>query len=1050
MTRITTIRKYVFRTAGIALAVLLLIVIGLWVFIATFDLEGQRARIQNLASQVLARDVRIDGPMHLSGSVFPRVSIESARIANPDWASNPDFLVVNRLEVEISLLALLRSKIVIRDVELTGVTVHLQRGRDKSATWIFKSGPKRESSSVVIPDIVALHATHVLILYYPPDRTSVAIKIEELQASLLRDRPVELRINGKIRDFPMSIELHGGTLASLFDPAKRWPFDASLDTDIGMIDFEGYIEDPLTFNGIDLIIASDKQKPHKSLLSGRSDVRLVDRYQAHLSMNRDAETYTATLAGEFYGFDLSRWYEQPQQQMKPSMKFREFKINAQGSGKSIGDILKTVAIDMTGSGIEYGSPMKEPEQKFYMARVDSLRAKSKRDSGIEVSARGTANRMPIQLRASLKKNVLYALWQGQDVPLDMNFQAKAASARFAGRMMKPLKAFSLAGQLSMKADGLGTIGALIGRKWPESAALGATSSVRFSDRTLAFSGVRGQMGSQTMGGEFTLRFENGIDLSLKAQTDRFNIHDVTQAGQIPDSLLFDMNELNLSIQGKGDSFKQCVLGGAWQITASKGRAGWQSKSGGDEYVFSLNDIRFDTHDEEPITLAAQGLHNELQFKLDAQAGRLEELLDAVLPYPLMLHIAGPGLSGSFQGTIKKPLADAAIVGDLNVKGRLPVIGHAVHVPLTREGTADLRGQLAVSRGDLRLTNVVVTTDGSVVNGDLFYQAGKSPKLTINSSGSSINLAPYLVKPAKPDQNASKSRAPGDRIMPDLTLDFGKQSKLAAVVEIKDLSINYKETPLAVANARVTAGNGVLRLDPLEFRSAIDNSSVQSRFEVNSSSQPGKAKFQLEAKNINFGDILKKLKITNEVAGTLDLNMNLNGQGRTLRQVIGSANGKTQIIADKGSVPKWVLDIWGGDLVRLVIPMTWLEDPLSDLNCAVGDFSWADGVMRSQTLLADTKRVTVAGEIVVNWQNEQVDGVFKPQPKDPTLFHLGTPIRLSGTLAQLKTASAESGMYRLGKWAIGLSSPAALIVLFGDTGAKEKNPCAALLKSPAHE
>ena len=240
------------------------------------------------------------------------------------------------------------------------------------------------------------------------------------------------------------------------------------------------------------------------------------------------------------------------------------------------------------------------------------------------------------------------------------------------------------------------------------------------------------------------------------------------------------------------------------------------------------------------------------------------------------------------------------------------------------------------------------------------------------------------------------------------------------------------------------------MDPLEFRSVIDDSSVSSRFEVNSSSQPSSARFELEARNINFGEILRKLKVTNEVAGTLNFNMNLNGQGKTLREVIGSANGETQIVADKGSIPKWALEIWGGDLVRLVIPINWLEDPLSDLNCAVARFNWEDGIMRSQTLLADTKRVTVAGEVVVNWQNEQIDGLFKPQPKDPTLFHLGTPIRLSGTLENYKTESAESGMYRLGKWAIGLSSPAALIVVFGDVGAKEKNPCAALLKTPAHD
>ncbi|MGA9032496.1 MAG: AsmA family protein [Sulfuricaulis sp.] len=1048
MARITTIRKYVLKTAGIVLAVLLLVVIAAWVFFATLDLESQRARIEKLASQVLARDVHIDGPMHLSGSVFPRVSIEKARIANPDWATHPDFLVVDRLEVQISLLSLLRDRFVIRDIELTGASVHLQRGRDKTATWIFKSGPKRESLSGAMPDIVALHAKNVSILYYPLDRPPVVISIDELQGSLVRHEPVVLRIKGGVRDFPLSIELHGGTLAALFDPVKRWPFEASLDTDIGMIDFEGYIEDPLTLNGIDLIIASDKQKPHKSLLSRRSDVRLVERYQAHLSMNRDAETYMASLAGEFYGFDLSQLYEQPRQQMKSSMKFQEFKINAQGSGKLIGELLKTATVDMTGSGIEFRSPMKDPDRKFYLARVDSLRANSKRDGRFELLARGTANRMPVQFRASLK-NILYALWQGQDVPLDMDIQTKAASAHFAGRMMKPLKEFSLAGQISAKADDLETIGALVGRKWPKSAALGATSPVKFSDRTLAFPGVRGRLGSQTIGGEFTLRFDNGINLSLKAHTDRFNIHDVMPATRVPDSLVFDMNDLNLSIQGKGDSFKQSVLGGVWQITARKGRAGWQSKSGAGEYVFALNDIRFDTHDQEPVTLAAQGLHNELQFKLNAQAGRLEELLDTVQPYPLNLHVTGSGLSASLQGTVKKPLADIAFVGDLNAKGQLPVIGQIIHVPLTHEESADLRAQFAMSRGDLRLSDVVARTDGTVVNGDLFYQAGKLPKLTINSSGS-INLAPYLEKQAKPDQNTSKNRARRDRVVPELALDFGKQSKLAVVVTIKDLSIKHNESPITVVNARFTAGNGVLRLDPLEFRSVLNDSSVLSRIEVNSSGQPSRARLELEARNIDFGEILKKMKVTNEVAGTLNLNMNVNGQGKTLRDVIGSANGQLQIVADKGSIPKWALEIWGADLVRLIIPMTWLEDPLSDLNCAVGRFNWEDGVMRSQTLLADTKRVTVAGELLINWQNEQVDGLFKPQPKDPTLFHLGTPIRLSGTLAQPKTASAESGMFRLGKWAIGLSNPATLIVLFGDVGAKEKNPCAALLKTPAHD
>jgi hypothetical protein len=181
-----------------------------------------------------------------------------------------------------------------------------------------------------------------------------------------------------------------------------------------------------------------------------------------------------------------------------------------------------------------------------------------------------------------------------------------------------------------------------------------------------------------------------------------------------------------------------------------------------------------------------------------------------------------------------------------------------------------------------------------------------------------------------------------------------------------------------------------------------------------------------------------------------MQMNMNGKGKSLREMMGSAKGRFQLVADKGSIPKWVLEIWGGGLLRLIIPTTWAEDPVTDLNCAVARFDMADGVMRSQTLLADTKRVTVAGEAVVNWQNEEIKALFKPQPKDATLFHLGTPIQLSGTLAYPKVGSAQSGIISLGKWAIGLTSPTAMIVVFGDVGVKEKNPCAALLKEPSRD
>jgi uncharacterized protein involved in outer membrane biogenesis len=1053
MVRATAIRKYLFMTAGIVLAVFLLFVIASWAWMATLDLQAERARFEILASQVLSREVRIDGPLSLRASLFPRVSIANVHIANPEWAAQPDFLVVKQLEVEINPWALLLKEFEVRDVELIGATLYLQRGSDQDTTWKFQTKAKSGSAPGVIPDIVAMHVKDILIVYLPFDRPPLRISIDELQASLVHDEPVAINMKAKFRDFPLNIDLQGGDFAGLFVPGKRWPFKGTLGTEVQGVDYEGYVSDTPALNSVELTISSDKQRERNPLFFGRQITPLIDRYRLDLNLHKEDKTFVAKLSGELYGFDQSRLYEQNQNQKKPALKIQEIKINAQSAGTRLSDLLRSITFELTGSGIQYQYPANNTAQRSYTARFDTLRAISKGDSGFELLAQGAANDVPLQLRAS-SKDILYGLWRRLDVPLEVDIQAKAANIHFDGTVAKRLAGYSLDGKTSARSDDLATIGRLVGKKLPETAQLVVTSPISYSDRTLTLSDIRCQLGSQAIDGNLSLGLKDGIDLTLKAHTERFDIHDVAQPGRVPDDLLFVLNDLNLNIQGKGDTFLRSILGSSVQMTAGSGRAGWLAKStekvkkGKGEYVVLLNDIRFSTHDQGSVTLAALVAQNEVRLKLDAQAGQLAELLDTVQPYPLNLQITGKGLSGSLQGVVPKPFANAAFDGDLDLKGQLPVIGQLIQVKLAREQTAELHGHVAVAHGDVKLTGIVAKTDGIVMHGELDYQAAKSPRLTITSSGSSIDLAPYLKKEAKPEHGMANKRSPDARLVPDVALDFSKQRSLDAVATIKDLNIKFDAKPVTLINARLSAGNGIFRLDPMETRSAINGSTILTKIEIDGSKEPTKGKFEIQAMNFNFGETLKRLGITNEITGTLALQMDVSGKGRNLRELIGSTNGKVQLVADKGSIPKWVLEIWGGGLLRLIIPTTWAEDPVTDLNCAVARFDLADGVMRSQTLLADTKRVTVAGEAIVNWQNEQISGLFKPQPKDATLFHLGTPIQLSGTLAYPKVGSAQSGIVSLGKWAIGLTSPAALIVVFGDVGAKEKNPCAALLKEPA--
>lgn len=155
----------------------------------------------------------------------------------------------------------------------------------------------------------------------------------------------------------------------------------------------------------------------------------------------------------------------------------------------------------------------------------------------------------------------------------------------------------------------------------------------------------------------------------------------------------------------------------------------------------------------------------------------------------------------------------------------------------------------------------------------------------------------------------------------------------------------------------------------------------------------------------------------------------------------------EIILGKGRIPGRVLELWGGGLLRLLIPTTWFDKDITDLNCAVGRFDIQNGAVKSNLLLTDTPRITVAGEVAVDLKTEEIAGLLEPKNKQAALFRLGTPIRLGGTLGNITATLARSRVVSFGKMILGLTHPSTLILLFGDLGSAEKNPCKALLEIP---
>jgi AsmA protein len=125
------------RKVGIVFGILVVVVIiGVAIFAATFDVNRYRGRIQSELEQRLGRKVTL-GQMHLS-LLPPRFQVQSIAIAEDPKFPNPKpFVQADQLDVSVKLMPLLSKSIEIDSLKLQRPTVELVK--NQLGVWNFAS-----------------------------------------------------------------------------------------------------------------------------------------------------------------------------------------------------------------------------------------------------------------------------------------------------------------------------------------------------------------------------------------------------------------------------------------------------------------------------------------------------------------------------------------------------------------------------------------------------------------------------------------------------------------------------------------------------------------------------------------------------------------------------------------------------------------------------------------------------------------------------------------------------------------------------------------------
>jgi uncharacterized protein involved in outer membrane biogenesis len=186
--------------AGIS--TLLAVLVSLLFFV---DVNLYRTRIEQHVSTAFGREVVLEGPLSLEPSLTPRFVINGLKIANPDWASRPFLAVVDKFDIRVSLLPLLRGDLEIVSLEFHGVDLLLEKAPGGANNFTF--GESGEPAALPAIERMALY--DATIAYAAPEGPVRRLHMEQLTARKIPGQPVELEAHTVVNAVPVTISLRG-------------------------------------------------------------------------------------------------------------------------------------------------------------------------------------------------------------------------------------------------------------------------------------------------------------------------------------------------------------------------------------------------------------------------------------------------------------------------------------------------------------------------------------------------------------------------------------------------------------------------------------------------------------------------------------------------------------------------------------------------------------------------------------------------------------------------------------------------------------------------
>lgn len=441
-------------------------------------------------------------------------------------------------------------------------------------------------------------------------------------------------------------------------------------------------------------------------------------------------------------------------------------------------------------------------------------------------------------------------------------------------------------------------------------------------------------------------------------------------------------------------------------------------------------------------------------------GALLSLRDETKPYPVNLQAANGPTRISLVGTLQDPFELAGANLKLELSGPdmrllLPLTG----IPIPQTPPYKIAGNLAYAERKIRFTDFTGQVGSSDLGGSIAVDpTGARPVVEANLHSRLVDLddlAGFIgstpgrtTTPGQsPEQRREVARAEASsRLLPDAPINLPKLNAADVHLAYKgDKLRGGRSQPLDNIEARMDIVDGKVELHPLAF--GIGRGQIRSNIALSPvSGEAVHARADIEFRNVDVARLLQASGVA-QGAGVIGGRAAIDGQGRSLAQILGTGNGEVKLFMRAGgNVSALLVDLAGLQFGNAVLSALGVPTR-AQIQCLISDSVLQRGQLSARTFILDTSesRVTMAGQ--VNLANEAMDLRLRSEAKHFTVGSLNTPINVGGSLKNpsIRPDLTEAGL-RAGA-AVGLgivATPLAALLPTIEFGTGEDNACGRML------